>query len=78
MNKTKSKEEFLSNLKTPEETLKAWRTLCDDLPDLEEKEVKILMAYEKKHKARPAYMSRLFGRYSVLLLERERKAYLGQ
>ena len=74
---TKVADPQLSDGRLVEDALLNWRALCDALGTATEEDTKTLMEWEKSHKNRESFKIRLFGKFSELRTERERKEYLG-
>jgi hypothetical protein len=56
----------------PRTVLKTWRGLIEVLPDMNEREVKAALRYEKNGERRKDLLMRLHRRLSTLRTERER------
>ena len=58
------------------EALGSWQKLNAALPKMREVQLENLMAREKLTKRRTLYLLRIYGRYSVVRAERERRELL--
>lgn len=58
--------------------LESWKSLNDNIKDLDEDQVKELLDKEREGKKRTQFLLRLYGRYNTLRTIRERKELLAE